>query len=161
MVWMLSITTSCGCTASMAARIWGSDVSGSSHSSGRTASSRSARRRTCCALSSALTYSVRWGHLARSCSKSVLLPMPGSPPSSVTDPGTSPPPNTRSSSARPVGWGCEHCASTWPMGMAGDDGPVGATTGSPSVSSTSEFQASHTPQRPPHLGVALAHSVQR
>ena len=35
--------------------------------------------------------------------RSVLLPMPGSPPSSVSDPATSPPPSTRSSSGTPVG----------------------------------------------------------
>jgi hypothetical protein len=32
----------------------------------------------------------------------VDLPMPGSPPISVTDPGTRPPPSTRSNSAEPV-----------------------------------------------------------
>ena len=75
----------------------------------RCAPSRSARSRTC------------WRRLlggdeqARGCraapcaastwSSSVDLPMPGSPPSSVTEPGTSPPPSTRSSSATPVGRG--------------------------------------------------------
>ena len=105
MVWMLSTTTSAGQTSSMAATMSGSDVSASSHRSGRTAPSRSARRRTCWALSSALTYSVVPGHHASSCSSSVLLPMPGSPPSSVTDPATMPPPSTRSSSPMPVGCG--------------------------------------------------------
>ena len=33
---------------------------------------------------------------------SVDLPMPGSPPSKITEPGTKPPPVTRSSSAMPV-----------------------------------------------------------
>ena len=36
------------------------------------------------------------------CSSSVDLPIPGSPPSSTSDPPTSPPPSTRSSSAIPV-----------------------------------------------------------
>ena len=36
------------------------------------------------------------------CSVSVLLPMPGSPPSNTMLPGTKPPPNTRSSSPSPV-----------------------------------------------------------
>jgi len=37
-----------------------------------------------------------------SCSMSVDLPMPGSPPIRVTDPVTNPPPSTRSSSWSPV-----------------------------------------------------------
>ena len=32
----------------------------------------------------------------------VLLPMPGSPPSKTTDPGTIPPPRTRSNSLKPL-----------------------------------------------------------
>ena len=43
---------------------------------------------------------------------SVLLPMPGSPPSSVTEPGTRPPPSTRSSSPIDVGRGAPSWAST-------------------------------------------------
>ena len=92
----------------------------------------------------------------------VLLPMPGSPPSSVTDPATSPPPSTRSISGMPVGWGCEQCASTSPMGMAG--APADSRAGGaapPSRSSTNEFHASQVRQRPAHFGVALPQSVQR
>ena len=60
---------------------------------------------------------------ARACSTSVDLPIPGSPPSKVTDPGTSPPPSTRSSSATPVGTGV--------AAVAGDarSGPPAAATG--------------------------------
>ena len=47
---------------------WGSDVSTSSHRFGPSAPRRSARSRTCWALSSPLTYSVRVGHAAASCS---------------------------------------------------------------------------------------------
>ena len=39
---------------------------------------------------------------AASCKSSVDLPMPGSPPMSSAEPGTMPPPVTRSSSVRPV-----------------------------------------------------------
>ena len=39
---------------------------------------------------------------SRAARRSVLLPMPGSPPSSTSEPGTTPPPSTRSSSAMPV-----------------------------------------------------------
>ena len=41
--------------------------------------------------------------LAQAWISSVDLPMPGSPPSRMTDPGTKPPPVTRSSSATPLG----------------------------------------------------------
>ena len=40
---------------------------------------------------------------AAACSSSVDLPMPGSPPSSTSEPGTTPPPSTRSNSSMPVG----------------------------------------------------------
>ena len=39
---------------------------------------------------------------AAACSSSVDLPMPGSPPAELTEPETSPPPNTRSSSLMPL-----------------------------------------------------------
>ena len=100
--WMLSITSNSGCTLSSAAMMLVSDGSDTSHKLSRTACSRSARSRTCCALSSAVTYSERVGHDARSCNNNVDLPMPGSPPSNVTDPGTNPPSSTRSSSEMPV-----------------------------------------------------------
>ena len=40
---------------------------------------------------------------AATCSRSVDLPMPGSPPTSTIEPGTRPPPSTKSNSSRPVG----------------------------------------------------------
>lgn len=66
---------------------------------------RSARIRTWLADSSPVTYSVRCSSLAdlaATSSSSVDLPTPGSPASSTTAPGTSPPPSTRSSSGTPV-----------------------------------------------------------
>ena len=54
-VWIESITTKSGLTSSIAATMWGSAVSANSHRFGRTASRRSARSRTCWALSSAVT----------------------------------------------------------------------------------------------------------
>ena len=164
MVWMLSTTTRWGCTWSMAATMWGSEVSGSSHRCGCTACSRSARRRTCWALSSALTYSVRVGHWASSCSRMVLLPMPGSPPSRVTEPGTRPPPSTRSSSGMPVGCGWANCASTSPMGTARPPTaaePHARRRRRPLDVFHQLFHASHEPHRPAHFGVAVPHSVQR
>ena len=50
-------------------------------------------------------YSTRAPPRARcsdACSKSVDLPMPGSPPTSISDPSTTPPPSTRSNSPIPV-----------------------------------------------------------
>ena len=65
---------------------------------------RRARSPSCSADSSPEQYSAadsglphRWA----TCSARVDLPIPGSPPSSTTDPGTRPPPRTRSTSARP------------------------------------------------------------
>ena len=70
------------------------------------APSRSARSRTCWADSSAVTTRQRLPALARPASawsSRVDFPIPGSPPSRVTDPGTSPPWSTRSSSPIDVG----------------------------------------------------------
>jgi hypothetical protein len=39
---------------------------------------------------------------AAACSSSVDFPIPGSPPSSISEPGTTPPPSTRSNSPMPV-----------------------------------------------------------
>ena len=62
-------------------------------------SRRRARIFSWCALSSPLTYNILYsGRLRIVCSVSVLLPMPGSPPSRMRLPGTSPPPRTLLSS---------------------------------------------------------------
>ena len=142
-VWMLSMTTRLGCTSSSAVMTWGIIVSASNHRSGRSAPSRSARRRTCGALSSALTYRLRPGHAASSWSNRVLLPMPGSPPSRVTDPGTSPMPSTRSSSPSPVACGPPRSPGTSEIGTATADGASSdsATGSGPSTSSVRVFHA--------------------
>ena len=57
-------------------------------------------------------------------SSSVDLPTPGSPASSVTEPGTRPPPSTRSSSLTPV-WKCRVAPGS--MELIGTAGEVGAT----------------------------------
>ena len=59
-------------------------------------------------------------------SRRVLLPMPGSPPSRVTEPATRPPPSTRSSSSMPVGLRGAPSGSTSASG----------TTGAPPTTST-------------------------
>ena len=54
------------------------------------------------------------------------MPTPGSPASSTTAPGTSPPPSTRSSSSTPVGTARAASTSTWPIGRAGGCDRAGA-----------------------------------
>ena len=157
-VWMLSMMTSSGLSSSMADTMLGSEVSGNSHRLGRTASRRPARKRTCWALSSADTYSVRPGQPANSCSSNVLFPMPGSPPSKVTEPGTKPPPSTRSSSLIPLGRGPDRSVLISPIGRAtpagNNDMPAAKVlmSSGASISSTKLFHAEHAGQRPAHLG---------
>ncbi len=89
--------------------------------------------------------------------------MPGSPPRSVTEPGTNPPPNTRSSSAIEVATGSPSWARTLPMGVGPGrlDGSIGTSAeAEPSSSSTSVFQSPHPEHWPDHLGWVVPHSVQ-
>ncbi len=146
----------------------GIDISGNNHRFGFTAPNRSARRRTCCALSSAVTYNDSPGAPASNCNNNVLLPMPGSPPNNVTEPGTKPPPNTRSSSPMPVGTGSDSVELTSPMGIASPGGtnarPAASVTSDssgPSTSSTREFHAPHARHFPDHFGNEDPHSEQR
>src|SRR6267378_219158 len=130
-------------------------------------SSRSARRRSWSGDSSPETYSVEtpWrSSLAAHCISSVDLPIPGSPPTSTTEPGTIPPPSTKSNSARPVfqraSADCFRSVRRiggWPVGT-----PLTAEAlNRPSASSTRLFHAPQLSQRPPHLGWSAPHSVQR
>src|SRR5258708_6882628 len=101
--------------------------------------------------------------------------MPGSPPSRIMDPGTTPPPRTKSNSARSV----VHRAASDPLtersrGVATTLPPSPSVRAPPArrldpvagavratVSSTSEFHAPHVSQRPAHLGWSAPHSVHR
>ncbi len=92
----------------------------------------------------------------------MLLPMPGSPPSSVTDPGTMPPPSTRSSSPIPVGCGRPIWVSMSPIwtGVDGaNDVSAGVASGGAASSSTSVFHAPHPEHWPAHLGCEVPHSM--
>ncbi|MNX84771.1 hypothetical protein D3C86_1165840 [compost metagenome] len=103
------------------------------------------------------------------CKSKVDLPMPGSPPSSTSEPGTTPPPSTRSSSSRPLlkrssSW-METSRRRWgARPMAGDlkvpglAAPVGA--GAEMASSTREFQALHSGHLPIQRGCSEAHCWQ-
>src|SRR5437867_12480925 len=93
--------------------------------------------------------------------------MPGSPPTSTTDPGTMPPPKTKSNSRRPV---C-HRRTPAPSPRADRrtggraDGELAGRCARPPVrptgSSASVFHAPHASQRPPHFGCSAPQSVQR
>jgi hypothetical protein len=96
---------------------------------------------------------------AAACSISVDLPMPGSPPIKVTDPNTSPPPSTRSSSAEPVAIrGCSARASAArevdeSERMRGAPG-FGWRTPDGAVSPTNVFHSPQAAHCPCHLGEA-------
>ena len=100
-VWIESSANTSGRTDSTCATTCGSEVSETTSRLAASAPSRSARIRTCALDSSAVTSRQRApssAMLPRACRSRVLLPIPGSPASSVTDPGTRPPSSTRSSS---------------------------------------------------------------
>ena len=126
---------------------------------------RSARILTCAADSSPHTSSTgrsraTWSSI---CSSSVDLPMPGSPPTSTSEPGTMPPPSTRSSSAMPLLKRSAADETTSDRATGPEAAPpapsrtclpllparprAGATT----ASSTNESQAPQSGQWPSHL----------
>ncbi len=155
-----STTTRLGWTASMCP----STVCMSDSAARKTSSCvhpvRSARIRIWPADSSPDTYSARrpaWAHRCTTSSSSVDLPTPGSPASRLTDPGTTPPPSTRSSSLTPVGKWRVRSGSIELIGTAGEDGttarwavplPVASTATSSTVP-----HVPHSGQRPTHLAM--------
>src|ERR1700742_3196822 len=98
-------------------------------------------------------------------SSSVDLPTPGSPASSITEPGTTPPPSTRSSSSTPVGKCRAVRGSMELIGTAAHDGATRWRLLFPTAESTAtsptEPQVPHSRQRPTHLAVTWRHSEQR
>src|SRR5512132_1783248 len=101
--------------------------------------------------------------------------MPGSPPTSTIDPGTMPPPRTKSNSLIPVlrRRPCELFTSRsrgvgatlppsdidfWPATRRPD---AVAEDREVAISSTSEFHSLHTSQRPAHFGWSAPQLVQR
>src|SRR5689334_13006793 len=93
--------------------------------------------------------------------------MPGSPPTSTTDPGTMPPPRTKSNSRSPV------CHRSTPGPPPRADRRTGGLPDRelsrlsarppvrPTASSTSVFHAPQESQRPAHFGCSAPQSVQR
>ena len=132
---------------------------------------RSARERTCAADSSPVRYSTERGPpppapravWAATSNSSVDLPMPGSPASRITAPGTRPPPSTRSSSRTPVERNEASVAST--SAMRGATSATVAARVRPVVDvspiSSTVPHDWHSPQRPTHFTVVQPHSVQR
>ena len=91
---------------------------------------------------------------------SVLLPIPGSPPTRVTDPATSPPPSTRSNSATSVANRLAPAASTCAIGIGTLRNPAesrsaaarpDAVRAAGTALSATEPQVPHSVQRPSHL----------
>ncbi len=90
--------------------------------------------------------------------------MPGSPPSRVTDPGTSPPESTRSNSSTPVGITAASDTSTadnW-SGIVSRPRASTAWTREPSwASSTRVFHSPQVGHLPAHRAVVDPQSMQR
>src|SRR3954451_3594148 len=89
--------------------------------------------------------------------------MPGSPTSSVTEPGTRPPPSTRSSSPTPVDTGADVAALTSAIGtgpLVGRISPAGRL-GTAGASSTSVPHSPQDGQRPSQRGDSSPHSRHR
>src|SRR5512147_1395145 len=82
-------------------------------------------------------------------SRSVDLPMPGSPPTSTAEPGTSPPPSTRSNSAMPVGSrGASRVSVPRPSKEAALPLPplMATSAGGPAGAAASSMMLFHSPQ---------------
>ena len=165
-VWIESMTTTSGFSASIVPWMRSSWISASSARFGLSIPRRRARSAICEPDSSPLTYNTRRSadRLDSACSNSVDLPIPGSPPISTTPPLTRPPPNTRSNSSMPLekrGTSTASMsdslrtvaleASDWKRAPAPD---VGCAT-----VSTSVFHCWQFGHCPAHFGAVPPHSV--
>src|SRR6185369_1476453 len=93
-------------------------------------------------------------NLSATCSSSVLLPMPGSPPISTSVPGTMPPPRTRSNSVTPDGRRRSSCGSISVNATALTSrslNPLLPRRDGCVFSSTNEFHSPHSGHLPSHL----------
>src|SRR6266568_174834 len=168
-VWIESSSTTRAPSAAAWCTIASSRVSPSTWMLPASSVSRSARRRSWSGDSSPETYSVgipAVSSRAAHCIKRVDFPMPGSPPTRVTEPGTIPPPSTKSNSARPV---FQRSTSTPPRAHRRMGGRPDAAESlltarppdRPTASSASVFHAPHASHRPAHFGCSAPQSVQR
>ena len=100
---------------------------------------------------------------ASAASVKVDFPIPGDPPIRTSEPGTIPPPRTRSSSAMPVVIRATCWASTSRRGTgfaARPDRVAEPRAGATARSSTSEFHSPQPGQRPCHFGLSCPHEEQ-
>ena len=166
-VWIESTTQTSGAVASMVAQTVSSSVSASTPTPA-VAPSRSARRRTCSGDSSPATSSTgRCAPIAPSIAAVRLdLPTPGSPPSSTSEPGTRPPPSTRSSSAMPVPMraaalvSTDASGTTTPAAAPLRRAPLRASSDA-GACSTSVAKAPQSGQRPSQRACSPPHSPHR
>ena len=106
---------------------------------------------------------------AAACNSKVLFPIPGSPPSKLTEPATNPPPRTRSNSTEPVENRATSGASIAESGNASTTlGRPAACEDNRTLAGTSSIstrsKASQVPQSghfPAQVGCVDPHSVQR
>src|SRR3954470_2908388 len=168
------MTHTAGRSASRVASTASTEVSATTGTDSAPSPNRSARSRTWAADSSPETYRTLPPAAARFPSAipvSVDLPMPGEPPSRTSEPGTSPPPSTRSNSPTPVdsrGVGARATsrsgtgrtaavAGARPRPAAPRARPAGATA----RSSTSVFHSPQPGHRPCQRGSAWPQLEQR
>src|SRR5271157_1986715 len=146
---MESMTTMSGFAREMPAQIASIDVSVISDMDESPTPRRPARRKICSPDSSPDMYRAVFdclAHCAQSCNNSVDLPMPGSPPKSMSAPGTSPPPSTRSTSGNVEG------VRSADSGLHDDNGTASETFTAalfprlPSLGCLNSVMVSHAPQ---------------
>ncbi len=91
---------------------------------------------------------------------SVDFPMPGSPPMSTTEPGTIPPPSTRSNSPNPDGARFVLSGNIWFSGWGTERSVPGTAEGFDLtvLSSASVFHCPQSGHLPIHLGVVCPHA---
>src|SRR5690348_3379426 len=119
----------------------------------------------CCADSSPEAYRTRVVLDRRDATSSINvdLPTPGSPPSRMSAPATTPPPSTRSNSAIPVGVRGTSAPAISSKAIGAESHERGRSSPLLVVaarSSTSELQALHDGQRPIHFGEIYPHCWQ-
>src|SRR5216117_1213627 len=161
-VWIESTTTAAGRVSPISSATLSATVSATTSTPASAMPRRSARSRTCSGDSSPATQ--RTGRPWRASAPqawraSVDFPMPGSPPTSTTEPATSPPPSTRSSSARPVERRSAAPAVTVASGR-GFSPRAARARGSGSASSTIVLHAPQPGHCPSQRGAAWPHCWQ-
>src|SRR5580765_3260091 len=120
---------------------------------------RSPRIRICCADSSPEAYRTLFvaDSFAATSSINVDFPTPGSPPSNIKAPGTTPPPSTRSNSAMPVGMRRVSMLVISSKGTGLESQDRGTSSEADIRSSTNVFHSWQDGQRPIHLGELWPH----